>query len=198
MTITLPRLHRATDYALRLVKGSRPARAAIGATRQPNNRGGDHWAMEIAAGALKPLQARALAADVLGGAGERVRAYVPMHDIDVGAIGTPLVAGADQVGSSLDTDGWQPQTAIRKGWMFNVLHADGLQSLHLVNAEVIADASGGATITFLPPLREIPADNTELEFTEPFIEGLIDEPMDQESGLVNAILTGNFLIEEDA
>jgi hypothetical protein len=198
VTILLPRLHRATDYALRPVKGSRPARSAVGAARQPNGRGGDHWAMEIASGALKPLQARELAADVLRGAGERVRAYVPMHGIDVGAIGLPKVNGANQLGSSLITDGWQAQTAIRKGWMFNILFADALQSLHLVTAEVVANGSGAATIGFWPPMRDIPADNASLEFAEPFIEGLIDEPADQESGLVKAILLGNFVIEEDA
>ncbi len=197
MTIILPRLHRATDYALRPVFGKRPARSALGSTRQPNERGGDHWAMEIAAGALSPLCARELVADIVRGGGEPLRAYVPMAGIDVGAIGTPVVDGADQVGASLATKGWQPQTAIRKGWMFNLLFEDATPSLHLVTAEVVADAASEATISFWPPMRDIPGDELAMEWAEPFIEGSVDEGGDQEMGLLKAIQVGNFVIEED-
>lgn len=197
MTIILPRLHRSTDYALRPVYGPKPARSALGTTRQPNSRGGSHWAMEIAAGALSPLCARELVADIVRGGGEPLRAYIPMLGIEVGPIGAPVVDGGDQLGDTLVTTGWTPQTAIRKGWLFNLLFEDVTPSLHLVSGEVIANAAGEATINFWPPMRDIPADGLTMEWAEPFIEGSIDEGGDQESGLLKAIQVGNFVIEED-
>lgn len=197
MTIALPAFHRATDYALRPVRGSRPARSATNATRQPNNRTGDHWSMEIAPGALSPTCARSLLADVLQGVGEPLRAYIPMRGIEMGTPGLPLVAGADQVGGSLTTDGWTPHYSIPKGTMFNVMLASA-PSLHITTAAIVAAADGTATIPFWPDLRDIPDNNTPLEFVAPFIEGLIDEGGDHESGLNAAIFIEGFVIEEDA
>lgn len=196
MTITLPALHRATDYALRPVRGSRPARSATNATRQPNNRTGDHWSIEIAPGALSPSCARSLLADVVRGTGEPLRAYLPSKGLATGTVGYPLVAGADQIGGSLTTDGWTAGYFIPKGTMFNVM-LDSAPSLHITTADVVA-SDGTATIAFWPDLRDIPDDNTPLEFLAPFIEGLIDEGGDHEIGLTEAILVDGFVIEEDA
>jgi len=152
--------------------------------------------MEIAPGALSPACARSLLADVVQGVGEPLRAYVPMGGINVGTPGVTLVAGADQVGGTLTTDGWTPHYHIRKGLMFNVMFSSGSPSLHIVTADVIAASNTTATIRFWPELRNIPADNTALNFVTPFIEGLIDEGGDSESGINEAVFVEGFTIEE--
>lgn len=80
------------------------------------------------------------------------------------AAGTPLVKGAGQSGASIITDGWTPnQTALLKAGDYISI---GSQLL-VVTATVSSDATGNATITFEPPLRSVPADNTPIVTTRP-------------------------------
>lgn len=195
MTIILPRFRKQTDYLLRKVSASRVARATNGA-RLPLNRPGDHFALEIAPGVLGAICGRELLVDILRGNGQTVRAYIDQVGIDAGAVGSPLVARADQWGESLDLDGFTPWFAIRKGWAFTIVR-DSLPSLHFVAEEVIADVNGAATVEFWPPLRTATADNTEIEMVEPWIEGSIDEGGDHETGGFKALTLDSFTIEED-
>lgn len=74
--------------------------------------------------------------------------------------GTPLVAGADQTGASLDVDGGPVSTT---GWL---LEGDYIQlgtgedaRLYMVTADADTDAGGAATLSLWPSITEAPADN---------------------------------------
>lgn len=80
------------------------------------------------------------------------------------ALGTPLVNGASQTGTSLITDGWtiNQAAALRAGDYFQV----GTE-LKMVLATVASNGTGQATITFEPPLRASPADNAPIITSNP-------------------------------
>lgn len=196
MAIILPRLHRATDYSLIAVEGKRVARSATGGSRQPNDRTGDHFSVEVAAGALSPVCARALLVDVLRGVGEPLRLYLPKVGVSVGSPGLPKVAGAGQVGGSLNVDGFTASYLIKKGYLFTLV-TDESPSLHIVAEDTEASAGGVATVSFWPLVRNIPADNTALEFEDPFIQGTREGEAGGSSGLADAIFLESFTIEED-
>lgn len=195
MTIVLPRMPRNTAYTLRPVRQAEVQRAAAGGARLPINRTGDHWSVEVDTGALGIVCARELLADILRGAGEMVRVYIPQPGIDTGAPGTPRVKGADQAGSSLIVDGLTPYFAVRKGWFVTVV-TDGVGRPYLVTGVVIADNNGEATLPLWPMLHVQPADNDVVEIAEPFLDGLIVEGGDESSGLLPVGVPDSFLIEE--
>jgi len=80
------------------------------------------------------------------------------------ATGTPLVKGASQSGSSLNTDGWTASTIgiLKAGDYFSV---NG--ELKMATADANSDGSGNATIQFKPALRNSPADNAPVTVDNP-------------------------------
>jgi hypothetical protein len=194
VTITLPRLPRGAGYAVRFVRASETQRSGMGSLT-PLNRAGDHFAVEVDPGVLAISCGRELLADLARGHGERLRAPLPEPGVDKGAVGAPLVKGADQAGTSLLIDGFTAQLAIRKGWFFTLETTDG-SSAHIVTAEVIAASNTEATVTFWPELWLEPGDNDPVEFIDPYIEGLIVDEGDQASGRFAAVSTAPFVIEE--
>lgn len=107
----------------------------------------------------------------------------------VSAGGTPRVNGGGQVGSSLITDGWPASTTVLKaGDYFSFDNGAGGRELKIVRADATSDAGGGgyfasryfppryfarryfggsgggstgaATLTFDPPIRSAPLDDS--------------------------------------
>lgn len=194
MTITLPRLPRGAGYALRFVRASETQRSGMGSLT-PLNRAGDHFAIEVDPGVLARSCGRELLVDLARGMGERLRAPIPEPGVDKGAPGTPLVAGADQAGTSLDLDGFTPHYALRKGWFLTLETEEG-STAHMVEAEAVANASGEVTVTLWPELWLEPGDNDPIVLIDPYIEGLIVDEGDQVSGRFAAVSTAPFVIEE--
>lgn len=192
--IQLPVLPRETEYLPRPVRSGEPLRAATGGARLPINRTGDHWAVEIALPDLDAECGRALIADLLLAGGQTVRAYLPQSEIDTGAPGSPRVKGASQFGDTLETDGFTPHFAVRKGWWVNVITGGRLR-LHFTQAEVVADAAGEAALSLWPPLRA-PADNDLVVITDPCIEGILDSGGEHGAGLLPTLSIRSFVIEE--
>lgn len=81
------------------------------------------------------------------------------------ATGTPIVAGASQVGTTLNTSGWTvSQTGILKiGDFFKI----GNELKMVVGADVNSDGAGLATITFEPPIRSSPANASAIITSSP-------------------------------
>lgn len=78
------------------------------------------------------------------------------------ASGTPLVKGANQIGQSLETDGWSASvTGILKAGDYIQIGNRLYKNLNDVNS----DGSGNATLDIYPRLREIPADNAPITTT---------------------------------
>lgn len=63
--------------------------------------------------------------------------------------GTPLVAGADQTGATIDTDGWPNSTAILKVGDFVRFGTGGA---HEITANVSSGGTGLATLAITPPI----------------------------------------------
>lgn len=195
MTITLPRLPRNAKCLMRPIRNATVQRSGVGGARLPIVRTGDHWAIEVETGPLSVLWGRSLMADVLSGTSEPVRVLIPQPGVDTGAPGSPRINGADQAGSTVDLDGLTPWYVIRKGQFLTIV-TGGEGRAYMATAEVIADASGEASVPIWPMLHVEPANNDSVEIAEPWIEGLIDDGGDHDVGLLPLIEPDSFTIEE--
>ncbi|MBI1234779.1 MAG: hypothetical protein GC208_09785 [Alphaproteobacteria bacterium] len=75
-----------------------------------------------------------------------------------------LVKGAGQLGTSLESDGWNPsELLLKEGDWFTVN-----DELKICAADVSSDGLGEAAITFEPPLRRAPADNAPFVISSPY------------------------------
>lgn len=195
MTITLQRLPRTAEYEIRPVEVSNVQRSTNGVSL-PINRGGDHFEIEIDVRSLGAACARELTVDLLRGRGQRLRVPLPLQNINIGPIGTVVVNGSSQSGSSLNVRGGTPYAVIRKGWHLTIVTADEGR-LAQVGEEVVFDGEGEATIPFWPMMRVPPEDGDTVEIAEPFIEGFRSEGGEMSAvnpSRANGI--GSFVIEE--
>lgn len=82
--------------------------------------------------------------------------------------GTPLVNGAGQTGSSLNTDGWTASTTnvLRAG---DIIRIAGLNVIYELTANASSNGSGQATLSISPPIfvGHSPADNAALTINNP-------------------------------
>jgi len=85
------------------------------------------------------------------------------------ATGTPVVSGAGQTGYSLNTRGWTPSTSaiLQAGDYIQVgslstLSAGYAPRLYRLTANAATDATGDATLSIWPNLRDLPADGTAI------------------------------------
>lgn len=101
------------------------------------------------------------------------------------ATATARVNGASQTGRSLVTDGWPPSTTVLSGGQFVTINNQLLQ----LTSNVTSDASGNATISFAPSIRVSPADNTVIEYKNPYcLMFFTDDPgYSVEPGLVYSL-----------
>lgn len=193
--MNLLRLPRNTRYQMLPMRRVTVQRAATGGARLPISQAGDHWAIEIETGALSVLTGRGLVGQVLNGTRTPVRVAIPQPGVDTGAPGAPRVAGAGQAGTSLNVDGVTPHHVVRVG-QFVTVETDGSGRAYLVTAEAVANADGEITLPLWPMLHVEPDDDAVVEIAEPWIEGLIDEGGEHESGLIAAVTPESFVIEE--
>lgn len=91
----------------------------------------------------------------------------------VDPVGTPLVNGGSQAGTSLICDGFLAGALIPAGTMFSFTKSSRIY-LHMVTTAATASGAGAATLAIAPMLRVSPADNAALSFASPQIEGLIE------------------------
>jgi hypothetical protein len=79
--------------------------------------------------------------------------------------GTPLVAGADQTGSTIDTDGWPNSTLVlKKG---DLITFASIVTVYDVTADATTNGSGEVTISINSPIFSggSPADNAAITIT---------------------------------
>lgn len=99
-----------------------------------------------------------------------------------GAGGTILVNGADQTGNTLTVDGMTINSTIAKAGDFFQLGTGTSARLYMFTEDLASDGSGEGTATFEPDLRSSPADNTQLDITNPVgAFRLIDNPVEWRS-----------------
>ena len=78
--------------------------------------------------------------------------------------GTVLVKGGSQTGTTLLTDGWTAGATVKVGDFFQVG-----SEMKMIITNATADGSGNMTLTFEPPLRDIPNDNAPINYTAPVV-----------------------------
>lgn len=90
----------------------------------------------------------------LRGMAGRFKTGNPARSTPLGtATGTPVVAGASQLGISLATSGWTASTLVLKAGDFIEVNGE----LKLITADVTSGGTGLATLAFEPPMRAAPA-----------------------------------------
>jgi hypothetical protein len=90
-----------------------------------------------------------------------------------GAIGSPVVNGANQRGTSLVVNGLTASTPLLVAGTFFSIAIGGRNYLHCLTADATVDGSGNSTLSIAPMLRDIPASGAALNFALPCIEGFI-------------------------
>lgn len=84
-------------------------------------------------------------------------------------LGMPVVDGAGQSGTTLQTAGWTPQTQVMSaGDLFSV--GQGVETrLYQIVEDAESNAQGEAELEFVPRLRMPPADNAYIEIAAPAV-----------------------------
>ena len=135
---------------------------------------GARWIAQLAFPPMAEAAAAALQVWLMRLRGQANRASLYNHARQMPrgtAVGTPLVNGAAQTGSSLITDGWTAAATLLAGDFFSVN-----SELKMVTADATADGGGNMTISFEPPLRSSPANNAALTTSKPTALFILQEP----------------------
>lgn len=66
--------------------------------------------------------------------------------------GTPLVDGADQTGSAIDTKGWPNSTAVMLAG--DVVTFASIDTVYMTTSDTVSDGSGDAVLNIVPPIFE--------------------------------------------
>ena len=174
MSISLPSLPAPINVGWRYIEFGTDLKPPLGGAQQRVGRLGSRLALDVVSQPLSADSARALIADMASArtSGATVLLTVPQEDVPP-AVGTTLVNGATQSGSSLVLDGATAGVTIPKGRYFSFV-AGGRNYLHLVTADATADGSGNITVNLAPMLRASPADDAAVNFVSPQIEGFLD------------------------
>lgn len=128
---------------------------------------GDYWQAQFSVIDLMGREARLFSAFINSLRGRSGRFYLtpPGCGTPLGtALGSGLVNGAGQTGSSLVTDGWTANQAelFAVGDYFQV----GTE-LKQITATAVSSGAGSATLAFTPPLRAKPSDNAAIVKSNP-------------------------------
>ncbi len=168
----------------------------LGGATDRVNRLGNRWAVDVVLPPLSLDDARRWSAALSLGLKMGVRWRVRQVGLASGPIGAPLVAGAGQLGMTLNADGFTPGASWMAGQWVSVV-TDGERDLYLIAESGFADADGEAALALTTMLRVAPDDNDVLDFA-PRIEGLLGG--EQLSWTIDRMRLGGvaFSIEEDA
>lgn len=149
--------------------------------RQPGTR----WEYSMSYNNLSDEESRqfeALMAQLDGQAG-RVMCY-DFGRPDTPIAGSPVVDGTGQRGSSVKTKGWTPSTKVLLVGDYIMIGSE----MKIVVEDVVADATGGATVKFEPPIRYSPKDAAPVsgECWAKFISKESSFTVDRHPGMLNS------------
>lgn len=148
-------------------------------SQQIQDWGGEWWEVTFDVALTKGRNGRRLSAffTALGG----VRGWFVLRDPsaarpDLAAMDI-AVAGAGQSGNTLVTSGWDAEALALEAGDFFSLGTGSDMRLHMVTADVAADASGVAVLTFTPRLRQSPVDMSPVEVAAPGVALRLTQPV---------------------
>ncbi len=179
MAITFPRPLLTTPgirrFRFRPVFNNTVFVSPVTKTKQVLRRPGNLWAGFYEFAPKKTKEVRAMKAWLLSMEGEYgtflgfdPSGRLPSGIADVGS-DTPLVDGAGQTGSTLDTKGWRASGTglLLPGDYFQIGNTGTAIQLKQVTEQVDSDAGGLATINFKTPLHASPAADDTIIFDNP-------------------------------
>lgn len=98
--------------------------------------------------------------------------YIPVDPTAQSALSnTVRTNGVDQTGRAIATDGWPNSTTVLQAGQFVTINDQLLQ----VTSNVTSNGSGQATIAVEPPVRQPVADNSVVEYKNPFCKMYMTE-----------------------
>lgn len=144
---------------------------------------GDHWKAEITISDLVGREGKELTAFFTRLRGRAGRFYFtpPAGNTPEGsAMGSGVVSGAGQTGTSLVTTGWTPDQPelLAVGDYFQVGY-----ELKQVVVTASSDALGNATIQFAPPIRTSPANAAPIVTASPTCVMMLDDDKQSSAGI---------------
>ena len=148
-------------------------------SQQVQDWGGEWWEVTFDVALTKGRNGRRLSAFFTGLGG--MRGWFTLRDPSAArpdlASKTISVAGVGQSGNTLVTSGWDAEAlALEAGDFFSVGTGSDMR-LHMVTADVAADASGVAVLTFTPRLRQSPVDLSPVEIAAPGVALRLTQPV---------------------
>jgi hypothetical protein len=175
----LPKPPRETEISIREISNARDMRPTTGGRMQRQDRLGTKHAITFDIPVLRYAWCGAgLAADLARGrTGDGCAILIPepgIPNINYGL--APKVDGAGQLGSSIAVKDLTPGVTIPKGKWFNLV-ADGRYYAYFADAQVTADGNGKAVLPIYPMIRRSVVDGDPFILKEPYIQGLITEPL---------------------
>lgn len=162
----------AVPAALKMAVVDRRLVVAAGVTRSPftlatqvQDWGGRCWEYDLRFATSAEAEGKALSAFFAALCGPVNSFVLPEPSASPADTGTGVtVAGADQTGTSLDTEGWDGPGLVA-GDFFS-LGTGSDTRLYQLTADAVP-ASGACTLHFVPPLRSSPADAAVVEIAAP-------------------------------
>lgn len=169
--LTVPSI-TASSAKFSLVSNTKAHVSPLSKTTQTIEYPGARWALTLVYNNLSYADTRTMKAFLAKCRGQGGRFYYGdpafLSNGPAGvATGTPLVNGASQTGSTIDTDGWTAsQTGILKaGDYFHFTNGSSGREMHMVVDDANSNGAGEATLTIEPPIRVSPADNAAITVT---------------------------------
>lgn len=154
----------------RLVSATAVATSPFTGSEQVQDWGGEWWEYGIEMARTSGRDGRKLSAFLAALGGPRGRFLFRDPTIrQPGLSFTPMVAGAGQSGGTLNTNGWPASSTPLFAGDFFSLGGDHQTRLYQLTADVVSNASGLATLSFVPKLRSAPADGASLEVAAPAV-----------------------------
>jgi len=174
MAVTLPTTILPVSADAALMRFGIDLVPPLGGVTQRVSRIGSRFRVALAYPPMSAVNGKAMLAALNSAdtSGTSVIAAFPQPTFS-GSVGSPLVNGASQSGSSLICDGFTAGASIPAGTMFSFTKSSRIY-LHMVTTAATASGAGAATLAIAPMLRVSPADNAALSFASPQIEGLIE------------------------
>ena len=173
----------------RLVAASAVATSPFTGSEQVQDWGGEWWEYGIEMARMNGRDGRRLSAFLaaLGGARGRFLFRDPTIR-QPGTILAPVVAGGAQTGGTLATSGWPPLTTPLFAGDFFSLGSDTATRLYQLTSDVVSNAAGLASLSFVPRLRASPADGAALQIAAPAVLLRLTAPVPTRIGRADTFL----------
>lgn len=174
-TITFPSTPKAQSMAWRLVMPSQTNISQWTGERQTVSSNRGWWECDFSlpplAGSTRVNPWRSFIAKARGQANDF---QVPIDPTAQSALSNTVSSnGTNQTGRSIATDGWPNSTTVLLAGQFVTINNQLLQ----LTADVTSNSSGQATLSVEPPVRVAVADNTVVEYKNPYcLMYMVDTP----------------------